>query len=84
VDAEIRYFFCCFKKVVMRSAHHMDVSEEKRKSLRPQHEILYFSFKFLICYRSYFKRYGSVEVVAAVCLGNVHSALKCQAPLKAT
>jgi hypothetical protein len=37
-------FFCCFKKVVMRSAHHMDVSEEKRKSLRPQHKMLYIGF----------------------------------------
>ncbi len=57
------------------------LSEIKRKSLRPMHKTLNFVFQISIGCSSFFKSVRLVDVVATICLGYVHTALKHQAPL---
>ncbi len=64
---------------VSKLVFQLDVSEIKRKFLRSQHKTL---ISVSICFSSFFKWLGSVEVVATMCPGNIHTALKRQAPLR--
>jgi hypothetical protein len=61
------------KLPVRKFVLQLDVSEEKRKFLRLQHKTF---LSFSVYCSSFFKQLGSVEVVASMCPGNVHTALR--------